>query len=367
VFDLPRLSLVYVPYVTFPLAGRRGTTVLDRSTAYLVFGERAGRLAGRLARAREIDVVYGLGASALGYARIHRRDPGGTVPFVLNPQGLEEFGATDPRRAPLKRLGYLPLRAAVRACGRAADRVIATDRSLEPVVRLHLDVPPDRIAVVPNAVDLDACDRLAGPLDGARLRARHGIAAAERLLLSAGRIEENKGFQVLVEALARLARDETMPWRWVLVGEGPFRPRLERAIAAHGLEPKVLLAGRVPDAELHAWYEAATLFVHPTLYEGSSLVTLEAMAHRLPVVASNAGGLADKVRPGVNGWLVTPGDRDALATAIRSALAAEHPSELGARGRALAEREFSWPVVADRWLGLCAELMKERRGPARET
>ena len=60
----------------------------------------------------------------------------------------------------------------------------------------------------------------------------------------------------------------------------------------------------------------ATLFVHPTLYEGSSLVTLEAMAHRRAVVATNAGGLPDKVRPGVNGWLVAPGDPAALAAAI---------------------------------------------------
>ncbi len=56
-----------------------------------------------------------------------------------------------------------------------------------------------------------------------------------------------------------------------------------------------MLVGRAEDSDLHAWYEAATLFVHPTLYEGSSLVTLEAMAHRRAVVATSAGGLPDKV------------------------------------------------------------------------
>jgi hypothetical protein len=74
---------------------------------------------------------------------------------------------------------------------------------------------------------------------------------------------------------------------------------------------------------MHAWHELATLFVHPTLYEGSSLVTLEAMAHRRAVVASAAGGIPDKVKPGENGWLVPPGDPSALAAAISGALADE--------------------------------------------
>ncbi len=359
-FVHPRLTVQFVPYVTFPLAGRRGTTVIDRSTAYLLFGERAGRAAARLARARAVDLVYGLGASALGYARVHRRDPGGTVPFVFNPQGLEEFGATDPARARIKRWGYLPLRVAVRTCGHAADRVIATDRSLEPAVRRHLGVAPDRIAVIPNAVDVETCDRMAGADDGARLRARHGLPGDEVVLLSAGRIEENKGFHVLARALAR--SDTPRRWRWVLAGDGGYRPRLERDIKHLGLSANVLLRGRVPDAELHAWYEAATVFVHPTLYEGSSLVTLEAMAHRLPVIATDAGGLRDKVRPGVNGWLVARDDPDALAQAIRIALESRERAALGRRGRDIVEREFSWPVVTTELLALCAELTRRRRG-----
>ena len=62
------------------------------------------------------------------------------------------------------------------------------------------------------------------------------------------------------------------------------------------------------------------MFVHPTLYEGSSIVTLEAMAHRRPVIASRAGGLPDKVIPGTTGWLVPPGNEEALAAAIGKAL-----------------------------------------------
>src|SRR5262249_9599633 len=90
----PSIVAEFVPYYTFPLANRRGTTVLDRSTAYPLWGLRAGRRAFDLVRRGRADIVHGFGASVLGYARA-RRQGSGTAPLVMNPQGLEEFGATD--------------------------------------------------------------------------------------------------------------------------------------------------------------------------------------------------------------------------------------------------------------------------------
>ena len=350
---------LFVPYRTFPLAGRRGTTVLDRSTAYPIFGLRAGTLAADLVRAGEIDLVHGFGASVLGYAR--KRAQAG-APLVLNPQGLEEFGATDPSRATLKRAAYLPLRKAVIACARAADRVIATDRALEPAVRRHLGIAADRIRMIPNAVDLECLDRLASAEDGRRMRRSHGFDVGQPLFLSVGRLEENKGFHVLVDALAALRSHGAAPdaerWTWVLVGDGPYRRTLEQRIRQAGLHDRVLLTGRVDDPALHAWYEAATIFVHPTLYEGSSLVTLEVMAHSRPVIATSAGGLPDKVRPGVNGWLVEPGRPDALAAALSGALSSmPRLSEMGAASRRIIEAEFAWSGAVRKHLELYRELV----------
>ncbi len=353
----------FVPYRTFPLAGRRGTTVIDRSTAYPIFGLRAGRAAWEMVQRGEIDIVHGFGASVLGYAR---RRAHSSAPLVLNPQGLEEFGATDPSRARLKRAAYFPLRRSVLACARAADCVIATDKALEPAVLAHLHVPPDRVRVIPNALDLSIVDALAGPADGLRIREEAGIPADEVVLLSVGRIEENKGFHVLASALAALrnhsGRIAEGRWRWVIVGGGPFQGALESAVKEASLGKHVLFAGRLADAELHAWYEAADLFVHPTLYEGSSLVTLEAMAHRRAVVATTAGGLPDKVRSGVNGWLVPPGDASALAAAISGALAqAERLPHMGLEGRAAVEREFSWDAAGAATVQLYRDLMERGR------
>lgn len=351
-----------VPYVTFPFANRRGTTILDRSTAYPLFGFRAGRLAARMASAGQIDIVHGLGASALGYATA-RLEEGARAPLVFNPQGLEEFGATDPSRAQLKRLGYWPLRTAVLRVARSSDRVIATDRSLVGPVIAHLGVTKDVVRVIPNAIEPAECDRPDARTRAHALRSALGMQPDDLLLVSVGRLEANKGFGVLIGALAALAQRHTLPegWRWVLVGDGPDRDALQRAVIAAGLSKSVSLPGRATVEDLHGWYEAATLFVHPTLYEGSSLVTLEAMAHRKAVVASRAGGLPDKVIPGVTGWLVPPGNEEALSAAINRAVADPvRLRSMGAAGRALVDKDFSWRTAIERLLGVYGETLAQR-------
>lgn len=354
----PKLAAEFVPYRTFPLANRRGTTVIDRSTAYPLWGLAAGRRALDLVRQGRADIVHGFGASVLGYARARRR--GAPAPLVMNPQGLEEFGATDPSRAPLKRAAYLPLRRAVLRCAEAADAVIATDRSLEPYVLEHLGIPRERMTTIPNALDLRALDQATSRAAAERLAAEHGLAPGERILLSVGRLEESKGFHVLLQALAAVREHGSLrdPWRWIVLGDGPYRPALEAGASTLELTPHVRFLGRVPDEAMHAWHELATLFVHPTLYEGSSLVTLEAMAHRRAVVASAAGGIPDKVRPGENGWLVPPGDPSALAAAISGALADEaRLARYGIAGRAIVEREFSWDTAGDATVALYRRLL----------
>ena len=358
----PGVTMEFIPYRTFPMAGRRGTTVLDRSTAYPIFGMRAGRRALAIVRAGNADIVHGLGASVLGYARARVRRLA-AAPLVLNPQGLEEFGATDPTRAPLKRAAYLPLRRAVLACAAASDAVIATDHALEEVVLRHLRIPKERLRMIPNAIDLRAVDAMTDPALTAELRRQHAIASGELVLVSVGRLEASKGFHVLLRGLAALREHgslESRPWRAVIVGDGPYRPTLEALSQDLGLDAHVRFVGRVTDAEMHAWYEASTMFVHPTLYEGSSLVTLEAMAHRRAVIASAAGGIPDKVRPGENGWLVPPGDASALAATVSGALA--DPTRLadyGLAGRRIVEREFSWKAAGDRTIALYRELLAQ--------
>jgi glycosyltransferase involved in cell wall biosynthesis len=131
---------------------------------------------------------------------------------------------------------------------------------------------------------------------------------------------------------------------------------------ATAVAPHVHFAGRVEDSLLHALYERADLFVHPTHYEGSSLVTLEAMAHGRAVVATRAGGIPDKVKDGVTGLLVEPADRAGLADAI-AALAGDggRRTAMGLAGRRCVGDTFAWSVLIERTLALYEELCREAR------
>jgi glycogen(starch) synthase len=362
-FGSANVAIEYVPYLTFPFANRPGTTILDRSSAYPLFGWRAGRRALALARAGAIDIVHAFGASGLGYALGHGLDD---PPLVVNPQGLEEFGASAAGLPRLKHLGYAPLRGAVRATTSRAAVIVATDRSLEPVVQRHLAPKPGQMMTIPNGIDLNEMSALASPADGQRIRRVNSIGEEEMVLLSAGRLEHNKGFDVLARALGKLMRSggalTTRPWRWVLAGSGPYAQVIESTVRTEGIDEHVLFAGRVSDRDLHAWYEAATLFVHPSRYEGSSLVTLEAMAHWRAIIATRAGGLTDKVRDGVNGWLVDVDSVDGLAKAIENAVSGEASlPAMGQASRQIVEDEFSWTTLVEHYLTMYEQLRARRR------
>ena len=316
-----RDSRVFIPYRMVPWPRQKGFAILDRDTNYLAWSLRAAR---RLLSSEPADIVQADGGAAFGYALLAGAK---SAPLVLHPHGMEEFHAP-----PVKRALYLPLRYATRFGARRAARVLAPDASMKNDVLSNLRIDEGKVAVVPNAIDLSEVDKKSPP-------AELGIPPTARVLLSVGRLESNKGFSFLVRALARIPKD----FLWVLVGEGPERGALEAEIAREGLRPRARLMGKVTDDELHALYERSELFVHPTLYEGSSMVTLEAMAHRKAVVATRVGGIPDKVADGENGLLVPPGDADALARAIVEALSeSARLASWGMTSRSIVESRFSW-------------------------
>jgi glycosyltransferase involved in cell wall biosynthesis len=213
-----------------------------------------------------------------------------------------------------------------------------------------------------TAIDVEECLGFVDAQQRATLRTRFGLDTADPVLLSVSRLEHNKGYHVLLDALALVQDMLGTHWRWLLVGQGKAATALQQQAERLGLSEHIVFVGALSDNELHSLYEEVDLFVHPTLYEGSSLVTLEAMIHRLPVVASAAGGIPDKVIPGRNGLLVPPGDAVALAKALRTALdlRSQWP-HWGAESARIVERTFAWPTVAHRTKQEYEHMLAKRR------
>jgi starch synthase (maltosyl-transferring) len=198
--------------------------------------------------------------------------------------------------------------------------------------------PDSRLTVIPNGVDV-------APFDYAEAvaRASLGVPEGAMLALYVGRLDPQKGLDVLLDAAEAILAGAPEPDRWhfALAGDGPERARLHARVGSSAaLSGRVHLLGQRGDVP--GLLETADLLVLPSLWEGMPNAVLEAMAARRAVVATAVEGTEDLVVPGRTGWLVPPGDPAALAEALRDA--ASDPARLarfGAKARARVEAGFS--------------------------
>jgi glycosyltransferase involved in cell wall biosynthesis len=204
-----------------------------------------------------------------------------------------------------------------------------------------------RLAVIRNAVDPAPFDR-SDPTSREKLLGLFPTPPA-KVVVSAGRLSPEKGFDVLIDAAARVVTaDATVGF--VVFGDGPLRNDLAGRIAARGsgLQERFVLAGFRTDVE--RFLPHADLAVLSSHTEGLPVVVLEAMAARLPVVATRVGGTPEVVVDGVTGFLVPPADPGALAGRIREALADEAGRrEMGRRGRDRIDKEFTFARQAEQF------------------
>jgi glycosyltransferase involved in cell wall biosynthesis len=159
---------------------------------------------------------------------------------------------------------------------------------------------------------------------------------ATRRLVCVGRLCEQKGQLVLLEAAARLIASG-LEFELVLAGDGELRGALEAAARGHGIEERVRITGWISNEEVRAEILAARALVLPSFAEGLPVVLMEALALGRPVISTFVAGIPELVAPGESGWLVPAGDVHALAAAMRAALEAP-PDMLEQLGRKGAER-----------------------------
>lgn len=231
---------------------------------------------------------------------------------------------------------------------RQPDRVLAISHGVADGLVRDFRVPRDRLCVIHNPVEVSRVSRQAQDADGVRPPARFIVAC--------GRLHRQKGFDLLLQAFARLGIADLA---LVLLGEGPERSHLESLARELGIASRVVMPGFV--ANPWHWMARARAFVLPSRYEGFGSVLVEAMACGTPVVATDCEyGPREVLSDGEAGLLARTEDIDSLTAAIGNVLTNPgFAQELAVRGRRRA-LEFDAPVIAGRY----ADLVRDTARPA---
>lgn len=237
-----------------------------------------------------------------------------------------------------------------RQCG-SVDAVVAPSTQMERVLRDYGVRTP--LEVIPTGLDMS---EFAGG-DGARFRARFGIAAARPVMLHVGRVafEKNIGFVLRVAAGVRRSVPDML---LVIAGEGPALVKLRREAQALGLADHVLFVGYLDRrSELLDCYRAANVFVFASNTETQGLVLLEALALGVPVVSTAVLGTKD-VLNGARGAIVVDEDLDAFVAAATDVLRRpELQGRLATEAKGFIEAHWSSREMARRMIGLYEKVL----------
>lgn len=202
---------------------------------------------------------------------------------------------------------------------RLSDRIICNAHALKTIMHERFGVDPERIAVIPNAVAAE------------RFRPEPELKDPRPTVLFMGRLVDDKDPLNLLEGF-RLAANRVPEARFRIVGNGPYKPDLEKRLRLYGLESQIELLPAL--ADVRSEFHRAWVFTLPSAREASPNVIIEAMAAGLPVVGTRVGGIPELVADGETGLLVNPGDPESLADALVRLLSDEQlGSEMGRKGR----------------------------------
>jgi len=248
-----------------------------------------------------------------------------------------------------------------------ADVVFANSVNTRRMLR-ELGIADDRIHIVYPGVDTQ---RFRPDVDAAALRQRLA-PRGETVLLSVGRHQARKGHDLMIQAVRQLTQEQHRLLRYVIVGNGEERSRLEALVDQCGVREQVTFAGEVPAGMLPQYFAACDIFVLPNRIEqgdveGFGIVFLEAAASGKPAVGGRTGGVPEAVADGVTGLLVSGTDVAELSAAIARLLDSEPlRRSLGEAGRARVVREFTWESAADKVASLHRQFVNCNFIPSRQ-
>lgn len=242
------------------------------------------------------------------------------------------------------------------------DGVIVPTYSAEEYLRVIGVTTP--ILVQPSGVDYGQF----GPVSDeevADLRRQLGLLG-KRVLVSVSRLSREKNIDFLIDAIHELKRTTQIPFRFLMIGEGAERARVQARVSELGLEDTFILVGRVSPERVSVYYRLSDAFLFASQSETQGMVILEAMAAGLPVVAVRSSGIDDVIQDGVNGYKTIPEHADHWCARVRELLADENLcNRLGDNARQYA-RAFDIEPVAQEVGEFYAEILAahEKRHPA---
>jgi glycosyltransferase involved in cell wall biosynthesis len=233
-----------------------------------------------------------------------------------------------------KRLGYKLL---YRLGARWVHGFIAVSEDVKSAIQEYIGgISDDKIAVIVNSVDLT---RYQAAVDRLAIRRQLGLEQGDRVMAVVATFKRQKGHRYLIDA-ASLVVPQFPNLRILFIGDGELREELLAQTRALGLERSIRFLGTrqdVPDL-----LAASDCFVLPSLWEGSPMALVEAMASGLPVIATEVSGTRQVIVPGESGLLVPPGDARQLASAMLSLLSApEKAKSMGIAARQRVEKQFN--------------------------
>ena len=244
----------------------------------------------------------------------------------------------------------------VRITNRFIEKTIAVSELSREMLIKNYGMRPSKIVTIRNGIDLARFDVRS---DVEAVRAGLGIRAEDRVGVMVSSFVPRKGHRCALRAMAAIRR-EVPRFRLILAGNGPLEHEIRAEIEKLGMSDAVVFAGFRRD--IPAVLAASDLLLLPSEEECLPLVILEAMASRLPVVASDVGGISEAVENGVTGRLIKPGDAEGLARAVIEILGEpERAQAMGRAGRRRVEVEFAAERCAGAVFRLYEELLEEKR------
>ncbi len=239
---------------------------------------------------------------------------------------------------------------------RHADHVIAVSEELKALLIEHEHVPKERVSVITNGIDLANFYRC---FDRAAFRAECGLTSDEFVIGTVGSLTPQKNHKLLIDAIARVPGVKLF-----IAGTGPLAQELEDRIAALDLKGRVFCVGQ--RADVPRFLSCLDLFVLPSLTEGTSLALLEAMASRLPVVATDVGGNHRVVDDRHTGFLVPSNDLNAMVTRLQwCARHREGLHQMGLNGLKRVESAFNFENTLQAYTDIFERVLRLKRGRMR--